>query len=216
VVIVRNGLDLAPFVEAGHQRGKATDGPLRRLGMVARLEPDKDHRTLIRAMARVVAKVPDARLILAGDGSLRSKLESWIHTEGIQDHVELPGMAERPAAIYRQLDIYVQTSAASGEGTSNSIIEAMATALPVVATDRGGNREVVQHGVTGLLVPAGDPGALFTALLSLIQDPARVLQMGEAGRAEAIARYERRTMIDATVAVYECLIRNGVRLPPSL
>jgi glycosyltransferase involved in cell wall biosynthesis len=213
LAVVPNGLELGLFLEVGRQRRTAPHRCPRRIGMVARFEPDKDHRTLVRAMARVVTEVPDARLVLAGDGSLRPKIESLIQAEALQGCVDLPGMTELPSSIYRDLDIYVQASATSGEGTSNSIIEAMASGLPVVATDRGGNREVVQHASTGLLVPANDPQALAKALLSLMRDSDLARRMGEEGSARAVERYGRAMMIEATIRVYESILDRSQKLP---
>jgi glycosyltransferase involved in cell wall biosynthesis len=125
--------------------------------------------------------------------------------------VEFLGTVDRPEVVYPGLEIYVQASA-SEEGTSNSILEAMACARPVVATDVGGNREIVQHGVTGLIVPPRNPEALAAALRTLLDDPNRARRMGEAGAVLARSLYSRERMVEATVRVYESqLIRAAPR-----
>jgi glycosyltransferase involved in cell wall biosynthesis len=200
VVVVRNGMRFERFDAAlAGARGPAACGA--RLGMVAQMERRKDHAGLVEAFGRVRARVPEARLVLAGEGSLRPQVEEGVARLGLADAVELPGIVERPEAVYTALAIYVQASAAE-EGTSNSILEAMACGRPVVATDIGGNREVVEHGTTGLIVPPRDPEALAQAILALLADPGRLEAMGDAGRRAVRSRFSLDTMIRETLAVY--------------
>jgi glycosyltransferase involved in cell wall biosynthesis len=203
VVVVRNGLDLARFA-AAPPPGPAADGS-RLIGMVAQMESRKDHAGLVEAFGTVLRRYPRARLILAGDGSLRPAIEERVHRLGLENQVAFPGTVERPETVHASLEIYVQASA-SEEGTSNSILEAMASGRPVVATDIGGNREVVRHGETGLIVPPRDPGALAAALAGLLDEPRRARRMGAAGAALARARFSRDAMVRATVDVYSTLL----------
>ena len=115
----------------------------------------------------------------------------------------------RPEALYPHLDVYVQASAL-GEGISNSVLEAMAHALPVVATDVGGNREVVVDGVTGRLVSSADPDRLAAVLLDLLSDPERRHCMGRAGRERILTTFRIDAMVTATHNVYERLLARAL------
>jgi glycosyltransferase involved in cell wall biosynthesis len=210
VTVVRNGLDLSPYAPlAGRRRGRAR-GAGATLGMVARMERDKDHLGLLQALPRIAARHPGTRLILAGDGSLRPRVEKAISALGLGDRVELRGSLARPADAYADIDLYVQPSTVP-EGVSNSIIEAMASGLPVVATAAGGNREVVVDGETGLLVPCHDPDALAAAVIALLDDPEKAALFGRRSAARARAQFSREVMIDATVSIYESFLARKSR-----
>lgn len=202
--VVRNGLDLSRF-EAVAAAAPASGDGVRVVGMIAQMEPRKDHRGLVEAFSRVRGRLPLARLVLAGDGSQRPALEDRVRQLGLEDRIAFLGTVDRPERVLETLDVYVQASARE-EGTSNSILEAMAAGRPVVATDVGGNREIVRHGETGLIVPPHNPDALASALVDLLADPARCRQWGAAGAELVRQRYSRRAMVEATVAVYESVL----------
>jgi glycosyltransferase involved in cell wall biosynthesis len=201
VFVVRNGLDLSRFEKAAATQPEAGD-KVRLLGMIAQMEPRKDHLGLVEAYSKLRLRFPHARLVLAGDGSRRLAVETRIRQLGLEGEVMLLGTVDRPEQVLETLDIYIQASARE-EGTSNSILEAMAAGRPVVATDVGGNREVVRHGVTGLIVPPHDPEALASALSEMLADPGRCRRMGAAGATLVREQYSRQAMVDATVAVYQ-------------
>jgi glycosyltransferase involved in cell wall biosynthesis len=173
--------------------------------MVAQMEPRKDHRLLVTAFALVLRQRPEARLVLAGDGRLRPDIETHVRRAGVSASVEMPGTVAGAEDVYRRLAIYVQASA-SEEGTSNSIVEAMASGLPVIATDIGGNAETVRHNETGLIVPPRDPEALAAAILSLLEGQERRHAMGMLARAVALTSYSRAGMVEATIAAYEAAL----------
>jgi len=200
IVVVRNGLDLDRFI-ALTPPPRRPDGT-RWIGMVAHMEPRKDHAALVEAFATLSRHHPEARLVLAGDGSRRRRIEELVHARKLDGEIVLRGTVARTEEIYAGLEVYVQASA-SQEGTSNSIIEAMAAGLPVVATDIGGNAETVRHGETGLVVPPSNPGAIAEALGHVLDSPAEARVMGLAGRRRALEMYTRDRMVGATFAVYE-------------
>jgi glycosyltransferase involved in cell wall biosynthesis len=198
IVVVRNGIDLAPFLALAPRDGAPAS---RRLGMVAQMESRKDQAGLVRAFASLAAAFPDARLVLAGDGRLRVAVEQVVRDLAVEGRVDLPGTVDDPRSIYGTLDLYVQASA-SEEGTSNSIVEAMASGLPVVATDVGGNSEVVEDGVTGRIVPPHRPDRLAAAIAELLRDSGLRRRMGDAGRERAVRHHTRDALVRSTLEVY--------------
>lgn len=165
------------------------------VGIVGRLDPIKDHPTLFQAFDRLRDKVPDARLLVVGDGPERARLES-LAGEGV---IFLGDRADVPE-ILRALDLFVLSS--RNEGVSNTILEAMATGLPVVATRVGGNPELVKDGQTGTLVPTGDPVALAQALAAYAASPQRRVAGGATGRTWAVERFSIAAMVQGYETVW--------------
>ena len=184
VVVVRNGIDLRRFDELA---ARAAEGPVPEGGpivaVVANLWPVKDHRTLIEAAALVQRRIPDVRFALVGDGPERDHLQRLIGELGVRDAVHLLGTRYDVPAILARSSAFCLPSRA--EGLSNAIMEAMAAALPVVATDAGGNAELVRHGSTGFVVPIGDAASMAARLVDVLSDPRLARQMGRRGRAVA-------------------------------
>ena len=164
------------------------------VGVVGRLDPIKDHSTLLRAFSRLGA-APDARLLVVGDGPGRARLES----EAGEGVIFLGDRREVPELL-RALDVFVLPS--RNEGISNTILEAMATGLPVVATRVGGNPELVEDGLTGVLVPPGDAAALAAALEGYRARPEAGRAHGEAARARVLERFAVERMIASYEAVW--------------
>ena len=212
-----NGVDTLRFRPASARQavaGSPFDDPDAVIvGTVGRLQTVKDQLNLVRAVA--IARGQGGagarlRLIIAGDGPQRAEVEAEIAATGIGDITWLAGARSDVPEIMRALDIFALPSQA--EGISNTILEAMASGLPVVATDVGGNAELVVEGETGALVPAQDPHAMAQAFLRYTADAALRQSHGAAGR----RRVERNFSIDNMVArytrLYEQLLRpNGAR-----
>lgn len=201
---VPNGIDIgrfAPRDEAARERLVASLGlPLRTrvVGTVGRLNRVKDHAGLLQAFARLRDDVPEAALVVVGDGELRAELAALAATPALAGRVHLLGDRGDVAELLRAFDLFVMSS--RSEGYSIALLEACASALPIVATDVGGNAEIVRDGQNGLLLPPADPVALADALRVLLADPARARAMGQAGLewvrregslAAMAARYER-------------------------
>lgn len=185
------------------------DGML--IGTVGRLADVKDQPTLVRAFARALRTRPDfrerLRLVIVGDGPLRPRVEACIRAEGIESLVWLPGDRDDVPDLLRALDVFVLPSL--GEGISNTILEAMATGLPVIATRVGGNPELVDEGVTGTLIPAADAAALADAIEVYLQDEARMHQQGAAGHVKVSRGFTWERCVDEYLAVYdELLVRS--------
>lgn len=150
------------------------------IGSVGRLNPVKDQAGLIAAFARVHAAQPQARLVIVGDGALRGELQARIDDAGLQDVARLAGDRDDVPRWLAGMQVFALPS--RSEGYSIALLEACAAGLPIVATDVGGNREIVREGSNGTLVPAGDETALAQALQALVADPQRAHQQGQAGR----------------------------------
>ena len=170
------------------------------VGTVGRLAEVKDQATLVRAFSRMLRGNADegkrARLIIVGEGPMRGQLEALIRDEGLEDVVWMAGDRDDVAELLGCLGLFVLPSL--GEGISNTILEAMACGLPVIATDVGGNPELVDTGVTGLLVPAGDPDSLAKAMAAYLRDP----ELGKRHGRDALAKVTRRFCWDRCVAEY--------------
>jgi sugar transferase (PEP-CTERM/EpsH1 system associated) len=168
------------------------------VGTVGRMEAVKDQTNLARAFVRALELHPEARqrmrLVMIGDGALRSQVEAILSASGAQDLAWLPGELSSVPALLQGLDCFVLPSLA--EGVSNTILEAMATALPVIATDVGANGELVQDGSTGQLVPASDSEALARAMVRYMSDPAMAARHGRAGRQVIERRFSLDRMVD--------------------
>jgi len=165
------------------------------LGTLSRLDPIKDHPTLFAAFARVRERHPGAHLLVVGDGPEREKLEG-LRGPG----VHLLGNRLDAPRVLRAFDLFVLPS--RNEGISNTILEAMATGLPVIASRVGGNPELVEEGETGRLVPAGDAEALAGALLDYLDGPEPRRAHGSAGRARTIAHFSIASMVAGYEAVW--------------
>jgi len=174
------------------------------IGMVARLDPTKDHPTLLHAFAAVSPRVSNAHLLLVGDGPQGPLLRQMAHEMGLDGRVTFAGERSNATNLHSASDVAVLCSL--HEGFPNSLVEAMAAALPVVATGVGGNVDAVHPGETGLLVPVGDSEALAGALTTLLRDPQLRQRMGRAGLARARRDYGRSTVVPRLETLYESLL----------
>lgn len=172
------------------------------IGCVANLQPVKDHMTLLRACERIAERCPEWRLLLIGDGSERPKLEAFIAARpALARHAKLLGSSDRVPELLSGLDAYVLPS--KYEGISNSLLEAMAAGVAVVATDVGGNPEVITHGEAGLLFPVGDSESLAEALLLLESSPDYRLQLAAQGRERSSREFSIAAMVERYEALYD-------------
>jgi len=158
----------------------------------------------IRAFARVQAKVPDAELVVAGDGSERPRLEALVRELGVH-HVRFLGRVAPDAmpALYDGADVFLNSP--DIDNMPSSIIEAYAAGLPVVTTDAGGIPHIVAHGETGMMVPVGDDAAMAEAILRLLREPEFALALAERARQACLQHYVWDAVGDAWVRLYEQL-----------
>ena len=171
------------------------------IGTVGRLQPVKDHALLLRAFAKVRVQVPEAALVIVGDGPLRAALEAQAEQAGLSDAVRFMGDRHDVPRLLTGMEVFALTS--TSEGYSVALLEACASSLPIVATDVGGNREIVRHGINGRLVPSGDTAAIATALIALLRGGEQAAAMGRAGYAWAQAEASFRTMAERYRGLYD-------------
>jgi glycosyltransferase involved in cell wall biosynthesis len=166
--------------------------------------PVKDHPTFLRAASQVHAAMPNAVFALAGEGKLVEPMRELASSLGLADSVFFLGRCSRVAELLAVSNVGVLSSTA--EGFSNSIIEYMAAGLPVVATDVGGAREVIDEGRTGHLVAAGDADTMGRRLVELLRNSDRARAMGDAGRAVVVSRFSLENRLATTEALYSRLL----------
>lgn len=173
------------------------------IGTVGRVQAVKDQATLLRAFAALQAlpEAPRLRLVIAGDGPLLPELRALADTLGIAAVTAFTGATDRIADLLRCFDVFVLPSL--NEGISNTLLEAMASGLPVIATAVGGNVELVQPDRNGRHFAAGDVGALAALLADYVRDPARRAAHGGQARADALARFSLEAMVTAYAGVYD-------------
>jgi sugar transferase (PEP-CTERM/EpsH1 system associated) len=206
-----NGVDAALFAPAG-QRAAIPGCPFAGAGLwivgtVGRMQAVKDPQNLVRAFVRALAIEPALRarlrLVMVGDGALYGEVNAMLARAGVQDLAWLPGERDDVADVLRGLDAFVLPSLA--EGVSNTILEAMACGLPVIATDVGGNGELVVEGRTGTLVPAADAEALARAIVAQARDPVAARAQGKAGRERVLSTFSLDAMVDGYRRLYDTL-----------
>jgi sugar transferase (PEP-CTERM/EpsH1 system associated) len=208
VTVIYNAVNCNPSHPSGnpddlqHELGLNDDCPV--VGIVGRLVPVKDHGTLLKATARMFAAVPQVRLLVVGEGPLRAELEALARELQIVDRVMFLGHRYDVPNLLPLMDVAVLCSL--HEGSSLTLLEAMAAGRAVVATAVGGNPELVLDGVTGLLVPARSPEALADAIVTLLRDPALRASMGQAGKNRVKEHFSIETMVQSYESLYRSLL----------
>lgn len=170
----------------------------------ATLRPRKGQRILIEAFQRLVSAHPKAVLVLAGEGSDRQALEEFVTEKRLGDHVRLPGRIQPVKDLHAASDVAVMAS--YNEGLSNACLEAAAAGLPLVVSDVGGLPEIVEHGASGYVAPAGDLEQFIERLDALLGDAELRLSMGEVGRQRIADRFTVAQMVECTESLFERLV----------
>jgi glycosyltransferase involved in cell wall biosynthesis len=205
IELIHNGVDLQRYDHQGpcctlrEEYGLPAEGPI--VGVVARLEPEKGHPTLLEAWPLVLSAIPDATLLVVGEGSRREALEAMSHELGIAGRVVFTGRRDDVPAVTAALDVAVLPSYREALGLT--ILEAMALSRPVVASNVGGIPEMVEDGVTGLLVPPRDPESLAAAIVRLLRDHPLADMLARAGHDLVHERFCIELMVDAVERIYD-------------
>jgi len=209
---IANGVDLDHFRPVMRERDAGP--PV--IGCTARLHAENDHVTLLRAFSRLSTRWPEAQLLLVGRGPEEARLKALAEDLGTSTRIRLAGEQGDVTPFLHQMDLYVQPSVAAG--MPNSVLEAMAAGLPVVATAVGGTPEAVVEGETGLLVPPRNPMALADAMLKLLEDRRLAQAFGQAGRARVETHFSEERMLRQLEALLDRLVERhlGLTFQPSV
>lgn len=208
LIVIQNGIDCRAFDtnfdhEAKRQAlGLNASGPV--VGTVGRLSAQKAYHYLIEAAVEVLEACPETQFVIVGDGELRGELERLADEWHVLESCVFTGFRNDVPEIMRVFDIFVLPSLY--EGLPYTILEAMAAARPVIATEVTGSRDIIHTGETGLLVPSKDPSALATAILHLLQDRTKGRRMGLAGRQVVESRFTLAQMVRRTEELYTTLL----------
>lgn len=207
VVVIPNGIDMERFARIPAY-APSDNGRPRRVGMVANLRPVKAPDVFVRAAAIVAQSHPNVFFQIAGSGDAESVLR-LARECGIENRLELQGQVQDIPSFLAGLDVAVLTS--HSEGLSNALLEYMAAGRPIVATDAGGNNELLEDGINGLLVPPGNSGAVASAVISLLIKPTLGRMLGEDARSHIAEQFSRTTAIRNSEALYQCLATGNLR-----
>lgn len=203
--IINNGVDFSlmnPDIDRAEKRRElGIDESCRIIGTAARLEKIKNIPMMLRGFKQVHTELPDTCLMIAGDGSQTGELKALANELGIQDSVKFIGLRFDMPEIYLLMDVFLLTSFT--EGISVTLIEAMASGVPGVVTDVGGNPEVVLDGVSGYLVPLDADTVLAERVVGLLSDPVLAGQIGTNARKRAVERFSFNTMMAEYGKLYE-------------
>jgi glycosyltransferase involved in cell wall biosynthesis len=204
VTVIPNGVAVPPLPSDEDRRaareslGVGDDELV--VGNVANLRREKAHDVLLRSFSQVVARVPNARLVIVGaDMGMGSALAALARALGVEDRVRFLGRRDDATQLMPGFDVFALSS--RFEGLPLAMLEAMMRAVPVVSTAVGGVVDVVDDGATGMLVPGGDEARLAEALVGVLADRGLAGRLGRAGRAKAEAEYS----VERMVADYERL-----------
>ena len=171
------------------------------IGSVGRLSREKNYPLLVEAFARVAASLPSVFLVLVGDGAEYAQIQKCVDEQRVNSRCLLAGTRADIPEWMQCLDVFCLSS--DTEGTAITLLEALATGVPIVATDVGGNRAVVNPPECGLIVSARDPNAFAQACLQLLRDQSTRSQMGSAGRDRVIQHFSHAQMIESHLRLYK-------------
>jgi len=208
IVTIHNGVDVSVFenqIESGKavriELGLSESAPV--IGIVGRLERQKDHKTFLEAAVRIKRSLPEARFMIVGDGSLREELISRARALDLLPAAHFCGIRKDIPAVLAALDVLVFSS--RWEGLPVTLLEGMAAGLPVVSTAVGGVPGVVIENETALLVSPGNPEALAKACLAVLHNKDLAGKLGAAGRQRVFEKYNMQSMISCTIELYRNL-----------
>jgi L-malate glycosyltransferase len=200
IEVIENGIDerrYGGYSDKAALRLQLGLNPERRyISCIARFHPVKDHKTLIRAYAGIASEHPDVDLLLVGDGPLREVCERDATAMNLTSRIRFLGVRKDVPDLLSASDLFALTSVS--EAASITLLEAMASSLPVVVTKVGGNSEIVRHGQDGLLVPRGDSTAIAEAFKRLLSNPDLARRMGENSRIRVMEHYR----LERTIHLY--------------
>lgn len=206
VALIFNGIDIRVFMPVSpgvkqQLRHKHNLGDEFIIGIIARLADIKGHDILIESMKIIHAQMPDAKLIIAGEGKMEAKLRDMVKVFGLAQNIFFYPVTYKPAAVLPLLDVFVLPSREEGFGLA--VLEAQAAGVPVVASRVGGIPSLIEDGKTGFLVEPENSAALAQTILGALRDKDRLAQIAKAGRRSVENNYGADTMVEKTLALYK-------------
>ncbi|MFP4472432.1 MAG: glycosyltransferase family 4 protein [Candidatus Omnitrophota bacterium] len=203
--MIHNGIDLSRFVPVDdHFRSQIRSryglGNEKVIGIIARLSDVKGHDVLVEAMPRILVHVPDARLMIVGEGKRAEFIEKRVQDLGLQQRVDFFPVSGETEKFLPVFDCFVMPSRQEGLGLS--VMEAQSVGMPVVASNVGGLPDIIEHEVSGLLVPPGDADALAGSVIRVLRDRELSRRLGENARSAAVRFYGVDLMADRVLDVY--------------
>lgn len=209
ILTLMNGVDISRFSESSSIKQQIRDDLQITeesvvIGTIGRLVPVKNQKMLIMAFAKLVPVFSNIRLIIVGDGPLMGELVELSKTLDVGNRIKFLGQRSDVPQLFCAMDIFSLIS--DSEGMSNTILEAMSSSLPVVATNTGGNPGLVNNDLTGMLVPVGNVEELADKLARLIEDSPKRIAMGKAGRKKIEEQYSLEKMVCRYEELYETII----------
>ncbi|MBA7597473.1 D-inositol-3-phosphate glycosyltransferase [subsurface metagenome] len=210
ITVIYSGIDLNKFRVNIRVKREALGIKPRStvMGTVARLHPAKGLTYLLKTLKQVKDTIPEATLLIMGDGPIKKKLEEETVSLGLKERVIFTGFRQDIPQLLSLLDVFVLPSL--WEGLPSSLLEALAMGKPVVATDVGGVREIIQDRVHGLLVPPRDPGALAQAILWMLKNKKEAQEMAKRGKERVEKYFTVDRMIEETEKLYDELIQEKI------
>jgi glycosyltransferase involved in cell wall biosynthesis len=207
IQIIYNGIDLSKFESANPILRVQFNIPqsIPVLGMVARLVPEKGCDVALKAMQAVLKEIPEALMVIIGDGPLKQHLEDLCSELNIQDSVVFLGYQEHVENLVADFDVFLMPSITEGLGLA--LLEAMSLSKPVIASETGGIPEVVKNGISGILVPPGDENALTQATVSVINSEEYARDLGRAAKDTVFRKFSSKHMADKTMDIYDQILQ---------
>jgi glycosyltransferase involved in cell wall biosynthesis len=208
VAVVYDGVEIPPATtteirRSARARWKITDHDLL-IGCVGYLLPEKGQDTLLRALPQIRVQFPSCRIILAGDGPCRAKLQSLVNELGIADAVVFAGFVEDVETVYRAIDLFVFPSLA--EPLGSSLLTAMAHGLPVIAVASGGVPEIIENGSNGILVDSPDALKFATSACQMLNDRNGAARMAKTARETVERRFSAELLAENTLQQYQTIL----------
>ncbi len=213
VYLIESGIDLEEFIPMDETEKKEHrrhfdlgDEPV--IGTVARLSEVKGQDILINAMSKIVAQVPEAKLLLVGEGKMEKMLRDQVQRLNLEDHIQFFAIVNKTKEMLSLFDVFAMPSRQEGLGLS--IMEAQASGLPVVASRVGGIPSLIEHGKTGILVEPENSEELADAIIKLLQDIDLLKEIGKAGRVFIQKKHSVENMVRKILELYQqCITEKG-------
>ena len=195
LTVIPNGVDTDTFFA-----GQGNNPESQVILFVARMVSNKGPETMIRAATLVLRKHPHVKFMMVGDGPLRGRLQKYSEKSGMEQSIQFTGLRYDVPELMRQADIFVRPS--TSEGMPLTVLEAMASNLPVIATPVGGTPELIKDGINGYLIPVDDHIALANSIIKLLDNPLSGVNMGQKGREMVEIDYTWESIAKKTEQVY--------------